>query len=152
MNMYIFKATVFINRLSMNRIPYFNLSTAYSTCRTPTRNYTAAPNSLLQMLTDLGLQTPAAIYKRLGELKLTLSDLPAPRVPTAVFAGVGLPTEECFYYDAPFVRGFGGPPSGIEYGDGDDSVNAVSARMPEARCYMQIYICVYIYMYIYIYI
>jgi len=32
-NMFIFKVTVFINGLNVNRIPYFSLRSAYSTCR-----------------------------------------------------------------------------------------------------------------------
>jgi len=37
--MYIFKVTVFINGLNMNRIPYFILPSAYSTCRLATRTH-----------------------------------------------------------------------------------------------------------------
>jgi hypothetical protein len=64
--------------------------------RTPGRNYTASPSSLLGMLHDLGLGQPAAVYDQLRRRRLSLDDLPPPRVRTAVFAGVGLPTERSY--------------------------------------------------------
>lgn len=101
--------------------------------RTPGRNYTASPASLLGMLRDLGLDQPAAMYDQLRRRRLSLDDLPPPRVRTAVLAGVGLRTERSFEYARPFSRGFGDPPDGVEYGDGDGSVNAESARVPQER-------------------
>jgi lysophospholipase-3 len=101
--------------------------------RTPGRNYTASPASLLGMLRDLGLDQPAAVYAQLNRRRLSLDDLPPPRVRTAVFAGVGIRTERSVWYARNFSRGFGGPPDSVDYGDGDGSVNAESARVLQKR-------------------
>ena len=88
---------------------------------TPSKNYTT--NQYKELFTDIGF--PEGYTKYIG-----ISDIndgyPAPNVPVYCLYGSGIPTPQSFVYGSTFPWDH---PDTILMGEGDDTINLVSARL-----------------------